>query len=68
MTRKLVCIEIDDEALESVMRRYGLRTRAEPVDPALRRLTGRGMSREEALAMRGRQAVAAVPDDTHPTA
>jgi Arc/MetJ family transcription regulator len=46
-------IDIDDELVATVMRRYGLRTKKEAVDLALRRLAVEPMSKEEALAMRG---------------
>ena len=46
-------IEIDDMLMERAMRRYGLRTKREAVDLALRRLAGEPLSREEALAMEG---------------
>ncbi len=46
-------IDIDDEKVERVMRLYGLRTKREAVDLALRELVGEPMTREEALAMRG---------------
>jgi Arc/MetJ family transcription regulator len=46
-------IEIDDELVARVMRRYGLRTKRAAVDLALRRLDLEPMSRTEALAMRG---------------
>jgi Arc/MetJ family transcription regulator len=46
-------IEIDDELVTRVMRRYGLRTKRAAVDLALRRLDLEPMSRTEALAMRG---------------
>jgi Arc/MetJ family transcription regulator len=46
-------IDIDDELVATVMRRYGLRTKKEAVDLALRRLAVEPMTREEALAMRG---------------
>ena len=41
---------IDDELLDRVMRRYGLRTKTKAVDLALRHLAGRPMTTEEALA------------------
>lgn len=47
-------IEIDEQLAERVMRRYGLRTKRAAVDLALRRLDLEPMSRDEALAMRGR--------------
>jgi Arc/MetJ family transcription regulator len=46
-------IEIEDELIARVMRRYGLRTKRAAVDLALRRLDLEPMTREEALAMRG---------------
>ena len=46
-------IEIEDELIARVMRRYGLRTKRAAVDLALRRLDLEPMSRDEALAMRG---------------
>jgi Arc/MetJ family transcription regulator len=46
-------IEIDDELVARVMRRYGLRTKRAAVDLALRRLDLEPMSRADALAMRG---------------
>lgn len=59
-------INIEDEALEEVMRRYGLSTKTEAVNLALRRLAGEPMSREEALAMRGARALDDIPKDTQP--
>lgn len=46
-------IEIDDELVERVMRRYGVPSKRAAVDLALRRLDLEPMSREEALAMQG---------------
>jgi Arc/MetJ family transcription regulator len=46
-------VELDDELIARVMRRYGLRTKRAAIDLALRRLDVEPMSREEALAMRG---------------
>ena len=59
-------IEIADEPLAIVMRRYGLRTKTEAVDLALRRLAGQPMTVDEALAMRGANAISAVPEDRPP--
>ncbi len=57
---------IDDELLERVMRRYGLRTKTEAVDLALRHLAGRPMTTEEALAMQGARAILDIPPDEPP--
>lgn len=46
-------IDIDDEACELVMRQYGLRTKREAVNLALRLAAVEPMSLEEARAMRG---------------
>jgi len=46
-------IEIDDAVMERVKTTYGLRTKREAVDFALRRLLVEPMSEQEALTMRG---------------
>ena len=46
-------IEIDDELVSQVMRRYGVRSKRAAVELALRRLVGEPLSREEALALEG---------------
>jgi Arc/MetJ family transcription regulator len=46
-------IDIDDELVHSVMNRYGLKTKREAVELALRRLAGEPLSLDEALAMEG---------------
>ena len=46
-------IEIDDRLVELVMSRYGLRSKREAVDFALRRVVGGVMTKEQALAMEG---------------
>ena len=45
-------IDIDEDACAKVMRRYGLRTKRDAVNFALRELAA-GMTLEEARAMRG---------------
>lgn len=60
-------IEIEDTYLQAVMDRYGLRTKTEAVDLALRHLAGQPMTREDALAMRGTHAIGKVPGDTGPS-
>lgn len=64
MARSRTNVEIDDEVLATVMRRYRLATKTEAVDLALRRLAGRPMTREEALGMRGARALDDVPSDS----
>jgi Arc/MetJ family transcription regulator len=46
-------IDIDDELVKVVMRRYGLTTKKEAVDLALRRLAGQPMTTAEILALQG---------------
>lgn len=56
-------IEIDDEVLDIVMRRYRLATKTEAVALALRVLADRPMTKAEALAMEGANAIDAIPED-----
>ncbi|MEN8042093.1 MAG: type II toxin-antitoxin system VapB family antitoxin [Actinomycetota bacterium] len=56
-------IVIDDELLETVMRRHGIRTKTEAVDLALRHLAGKPMTTEEKLAMYGARLIDHVPED-----
>ncbi len=46
-------IDIDDEVVARVMRRFGLPSKRAAVDLALRRLLGEPMTRDEILAMQG---------------
>lgn len=46
-------IDIDDELVSKVMRRYGVASKRAAVDLALRRLAGEPLSRDEALALEG---------------
>ena len=46
-------IDIDDVLVTTVMRRYGLCTKKEAVDLALRRLVGAVPTQEELLALEG---------------
>jgi Arc/MetJ family transcription regulator len=46
-------LELNDELVTEVMRRYGLPSKRAAVDFALRQLVGEAMSREEALDMEG---------------
>jgi Arc/MetJ family transcription regulator len=67
MTRVRTNIEIDDRYVEAIMDRYGVRTKTEAVDLALRQLAGLPMTREEALKMRGAHAMETPPEDAGPT-
>ncbi len=46
-------IEIDEDLVQRVMRRYGLTTKRAAVDMALRRLDIEPMDRDQSLAMEG---------------
>ena len=46
-------VEIDEQLVTRVMRRYGLRTKRAAIELGLRRLDLEPMSLDEALAMRG---------------
>jgi Arc/MetJ family transcription regulator len=67
MSRVRTNIEIDDTYVHTIMDRYGLRTKTEAVDLALRHLAGQPMTRDEALAMRGARAIGKMPADTGPS-
>ena len=68
MARVRTNIEIEDDYLRAVMDRYGVHTKTEAVDLALRHLAGQPMSRDEALAMRGAHAIVEIPEGATPTA
>jgi Arc/MetJ family transcription regulator len=68
MSRARTNIEIDDGYVRTIMDRYGVHTKTEAVDLALRHLAGQPMTREEALAMRGVKAIGEVPPDDAPPA
>ncbi len=59
-------IEIEDDYVRVIMDRYGVHTKTDAVDLALRHLAGQPMAREEALALRGAQAIAEIPADVAP--
>jgi Arc/MetJ family transcription regulator len=46
-------IELDDDLVAEVMRRYGVSTKREAVDLALRRLVGTPLTREFLLSLEG---------------
>jgi Arc/MetJ family transcription regulator len=61
MSKIRMNIEIEDTYVRIIMDRYGLRTKTEAVDLALRHLAGQPMTREEALAMHGAHAIGELP-------
>ena len=68
MGRVRTNIEIENRYVDAIRERYGVRTKTEAVELALRHLAGQPMTREEALAMRGARAIDAVPVDVGPRA
>jgi Arc/MetJ family transcription regulator len=59
-------IEIEDDYVEAIMDRYGLRTKTAAVALALRHMAGQPLTREEALGMRGAHAIGEAPADQLP--
>lgn len=59
-------IEIEDDYVRVIMDRYGVHTKTEAVELALRHLAGQPMTREQALAMRGAHAIGDVAADVAP--
>jgi Arc/MetJ family transcription regulator len=68
MGRSRTNIEIEDRYIEAIMARFGVHTKTEAVDIALRHLAGQPMTREEALSMRGSHSINEVPADSGPEA
>lgn len=66
MVRARTNIEIEDTYVRTIMDRYGVHTKTEAVDLALRHLAGQPMTRKEALAMRGVNAIGDVAQDDAP--
>lgn len=66
MAKARTNIEINDGYVQTIMDRYGVRTKTDAVDLALRHLAGQPMTREEALAMRGAGAITDPPADASP--
>jgi Arc/MetJ family transcription regulator len=67
MARVRTNIELEDSYVKSIMDRFGVHTKTEAVDLALRHLAGQPMTRDEALAMRGAQAIDRIPTDVPPS-
>lgn len=59
-------IEIENDYVKTIMDRYGIHTKTEAVDLALRNLVGQPMTLKEAVAMRGAHAIGNIPVDTGP--
>jgi Arc/MetJ family transcription regulator len=66
MSKVRTNIEIEDDYVRAIMDRYGVHTKTEAVELALRHLAGPPMTREQALAMRGGRAIDEVPGDASP--
>ena len=59
-------IEIEDDYVRVIMDRYGVHSKTEAVNLALRHLAGQPMTHEEALALRGANAIGEIPADVAP--
>jgi Arc/MetJ family transcription regulator len=59
-------LEIESDYAGAIMDRYGVHTKTDAVELALRHLAGQPMTREEALAMRGARAMDDTPTDASP--
>jgi Arc/MetJ family transcription regulator len=59
-------IRIEERYVRAIMDRYGVETKTEAVELALRHLAGHPMSREEAMAMEGAHAIGEPPPDAPP--
>jgi Arc/MetJ family transcription regulator len=59
-------IRIEERYVRAIMDRYGVETKTEAVELALRHLAGHPMSREEAMAMEGAHAIGEPPPDAAP--
>lgn len=68
MSRIRTNIEIEDSYVQTIMERFGVRTKTEAVDLALRQLAGQPMTRQEALRMRGARAILDPSADPHDVA
>lgn len=66
MSKVRTNIEIEDVYVRAIMDRYGVHTKTEAVELALRHLAGQPMGRDEALAMPGAHAIEAVPEGIAP--
>lgn len=66
MARVRTNIELEDRYVQAIMERFGVRTKTEAVDLALRHLSGQPMTREQALQMRGSHAMDEPPADVPP--
>ena len=66
MSRVRTTLEIEDTYVQAIMSRYRVRTKTEAVDLALRHLAGQPMTREEALALRGANAIGEAPANVPP--
>ena len=67
MSRVRTNVEVEDAYVRAIMDRFGVHTKTEAIDLALRHLAGQPMTRDEALAMRGAHAIDQIPSDLTPT-
>lgn len=61
-------VDVDDRLIAVIQHRYGVSTKREAIDLALRHLAGRPMLRDEIAALAGSDPTFAVPEDRGPAA
>lgn len=66
MARTRTNIVIENDYVERLMKRYGLKTKTDAVDFALRKAAHMPMTIEEARAMEGANAIGELPEDHVP--
>ena len=66
MAKARTNIEIEDDYVRTIMDGYGVHTKTEADDLALRHLAGQPMTQQQALAMRGAFAIDDLPSDAAP--
>ena len=66
MARVRTNIELEERYVRAIMDRFGVHTKTQAVDLALRHLAGQPMTREQALMMRGAHAMGEPPVDAGP--
>lgn len=59
-------VDVDEELIDIIKERYGVDTKREAIDLALRHLAGQPMTKEEVLAMEGANLIDELPPDRGP--
>lgn len=59
-------VDVDDALIAIIKERFGVETKRDAIDLALRHLAGQPMTRDEALALEGQHLLGDVPRDAGP--